>query len=108
LFGVTHYIVSQRTREFGVRLAIGASARGLERLVVGETLRLVAPGIVIGVVAGFALDRLIKSLLTGLEPADASVLMVTVLVQLTAALLAAWLPARRAAATNPLTALRAD
>jgi putative ABC transport system permease protein len=108
LFGVTHYVVSQRQREFGVRLAIGASDGLLQRMVVGETLRLIAPGLVIGLAGGIALDRLIKSQLTGLDTANAGVLAGALAIEMTMAVLAAWLPARRAGRTNPLEALRAE
>lgn len=108
LFGVTHYVVSQRTREFGVRLAIGASGSTLQRMVLGESLRLIAPGVVIGLVAGIALSTLVKSQLTGLERADPRIFVAAVVVEILVALGAAWLPARRASLTSPLVALRAD
>lgn len=108
LFGVTHYVVSQRTREFGVRLAIGASDSLLQRMVVGETLRLIAPGILIGLAGGIALDRLIKSQMRGMESADVRILIGAVAIEIAMATVAAWLPARRAGRTNPLEALRAE
>lgn len=108
LFGVTHYLVSQRTREFGVRLAIGASGGMLQRMVLGESLRLIAPGVVIGFVAGVALSTLVKSQLVGLERPDPRIFAAAVAIEITVALAAAWMPARRAARTNPLLALRAD
>ncbi len=108
LFGVTHYVVSQRTREFGVRLAIGASGGALLRMVLGESLRLIAPGVVIGLIAGAALSTLVKSQLVGLERPDPRLFVVALIIEVTVALAAAWIPARRAAATDPLSALRAD
>lgn len=108
LFGVTHYVVSQRTREFGVRLAIGASGSTLQRMVLGESLRLIAPGVVIGLVGGIALSTLVKSQLVGLERADPRIFAAAVVVEILVALGAAWLPARRASHTSPLVALRAD
>jgi hypothetical protein len=108
LFGVTHYVVGQRTREFGVRLAIGASGANVQRMVLGESLRLIAPGVVIGLAAGIALSTLVKSQLLGLERADPRIFVAAVVVEVFVALAAAWIPARRAAMTNPLVALRAD
>lgn len=108
LFGVTHYVVSQRTREFGVRLAIGASAIDLRRLVLSESLRLIAPGIAIGLLAGSALNALIKSQLIGLERADPRIFAAAIVIEVAVALGAAWLPARRASQTDPLVALRAE
>ncbi len=108
LFGVTHYVVSQRTREFGVRLAIGASGGALQRMVLGESLRLIAPGVVIGLAAGAALSTLVKSQLVGLGRPDPRIFAAAVAIEIVVALAAAWMPARRAARTNPLLALRAD
>jgi putative ABC transport system permease protein len=108
LFGVTHYVVSQRTREFGVRLAIGASSSILERMVVSETVRLIAPGILIGLGGGLLLDRLIRAHFTSAESADPLIMMGAVTLEVGMAVIAAWLPARRAGRTNPLEALRAE
>lgn len=108
LFGVTHYVVSQRTREFGVRLAIGASSSALQRMVLGESLRLIAPGVLIGLVAGAALSSLVKSQLIGLERPDPRIFAAAIVIEIAVALGAAWIPARRAAQTDPLAALRTD
>ena len=108
LFGVTHYLVSQRTREFGVRLAIGASSGALQRLVLAESLRLIAPGVLIGLAAGAALTSLVKSQLFGLNGADPRIFAAALAVEVLVALAAAWMPARSAARTDPLTALRTD
>lgn len=108
LFGVTHYVVSQRTREFGVRLAIGASGPALQRLVLGESLRLIAPGVLIGFLCGAALSTLVRSQLIGLERADPRIFLGAVVIEVLVALAAAWLPARRASRTDPLVALRCD
>jgi ABC-type antimicrobial peptide transport system permease subunit len=108
LFGVTHYVVSQRTREFGVRLAIGASANALQRMVLTESLRLIAPGVVIGLLAGAGLSRLVRSQLIGLDHVNVRIFAIAVVIEITVALTAAWMPARKAGATNPLLALRAD
>lgn len=108
LFGVTHYVVSQRTREFGVRMAIGASGSVLQRMVISESMRLIAPGLVGGLLLGAALNSLIKAQMMGLEPANARTFVLALLVEIAVAVLAAWIPARRAAQVNPLVALRAD
>jgi predicted permease len=108
LFGVTHYVVSQRTRDFGVRLAIGASAGALHRMVLSESVRLIAPGVLIGLIAGAGLSRLIRSQLIGLERVDARIFAAAMLIEVSVALAAAWMPARKAATTNPLSALRAE
>jgi hypothetical protein len=108
LFGVTHFLVGRRTREFGVRLAIGASGNGLQRMVIGETLRLVAPGIVAGLIVGIALTRVVQSSLSGLGSAAPGVVASALAIELSMALAAAWLPARRAASTEPVAALRAE
>ena len=108
LFGVTHYVVSQRTREFGVRLAIGASSGALQRMVLGESLQLIAPGVVLGCVVGLGLSALVKSQLIGLERADPRIFAAAVVIEVAVALAAAWLPARRAGRTDPLSALRTN
>jgi predicted permease len=108
LFGVTHFIVGRRTREFGVRLAIGASGSGLQRMVIGETLRLVAPGIAAGVLLGVGLTRVVQSSLSGMGSAAPGVVAIALAIELGMALAAAWLPARRAASTEPVAALRAE
>jgi putative ABC transport system permease protein len=105
IYGVMSYLVSQRTREIGIRLALGAGGRDILRLVVGNGARLIAGGVVIGVAASFALERLVSSLLFGVTAADsASGIAVAVLAAV--ALLACYLPALRATRVSPLNALR--
>ncbi len=105
IYGVMSYLVTQRTREIGIRLALGASGRDILRLVVGNGARLIAGGVVIGVAASFALQRLVSSLLFGVTAADpASGIAVAVLAGV--ALGACYLPALRAARVDPLHALR--
>lgn len=108
LFGVTHHVVSQRTREFGVRLALGASRVDLRRLVLAEALRLVGPGIVLGGVAGFALSLLIGSRLAGVEAPGPATLLGTLVLQAAVVVAASFQPARRASRVDPLVALRAE
>jgi predicted permease len=105
IYGVMSYLVSQRTREIGIRLALGAGGGDILRLVVGNGARLIAGGILIGLVASFALQRLVSSLLFGVTAADAaSAIAVAVLAAV--ALLACYLPALRATRVDPLHALR--
>ncbi|MCW5560156.1 MAG: ABC transporter permease, partial [Verrucomicrobiae bacterium] len=106
LYGVLSFAVVQRTREIGVRVALGAQQRDVLSLVMGKGLRLALTGAAIGLVGGLTLTRLVSSLLYGVEPTDpltyGSVVMLLVIV----ALLACWLPARRAARVDPMVALR--
>jgi predicted permease len=105
IYGVMAYLVTQRTREIGIRLALGAGASDILRLVVGNGARLVAFGVAIGVAASFALQRLVASLLFGVTAADsASAIAVGVLAAV--ALLACYVPAMRATRVSPLRALR--
>jgi putative ABC transport system permease protein len=105
IYGVMSYLVTQRTREIGIRLALGAGGRDILRLVVGNGARLIAAGILIGLVASFALQRLVSSLLFGVTAADAAS-GVAVAVLAAVALVACYLPALRATRVSPLNALR--
>ncbi len=106
IYGVMAYSVAQRTQEIGIRMALGAQKGDVFRLVVGGGLRLVVGGVVIGVVAALAGMRLLASLLYGVSAADAPTLSTVVLLLGSVALLACWLPARRAAGVDPAIALR--
>jgi putative ABC transport system permease protein len=105
IYGVMSYLVTQRTREIGIRLALGAGGHDILRLVVGNGARLIGAGILIGVAASFALQRLVSSLLFGVTAADASS-GIAVGVLAAVALLACYLPALRATRVDPLHALR--
>ncbi|GJG87630.1 hypothetical protein tb265_28110 [Gemmatimonadetes bacterium T265] len=108
LYGIVAYLGGRRTREIGVRLALGAGRRDVVRLVVGEAMRPVAVGLAVGLLLAFGATRLLTSFLFGVSPLDA-VTFVGVAALLTAvALTASYLPARRAAATDPVRALRAE
>jgi len=106
LYGVMAYGVSRRTREFGIRMAIGAKAGSIVGLVLREAIRWLVAGIATGLAAAWALGRVVRSMLFGLEPTDPVSTAVAVAVLAGAALFAAWIPARRASRVDPIRALR--
>jgi predicted permease len=106
IYGVISYSVAQRTRELGIRIALGATGAQISRLVLGGGLRLTVVGVVVGVIAAMGLTRLLASLLFGVQPLDPPTFAMVTIVLLGAATLATWLPARRASATQPSTVLR--
>jgi putative ABC transport system permease protein len=106
LYGVMSYLMSQRTREFGIRAAVGASSGALLRLVLGQAAKLVSIGIVMGLVGAMLLARSIASLLYGITPFDAATFASVSLLLTVVALLASYIPARRAASVDPMVALR--
>jgi predicted permease len=108
VFAVMAYAVSQRTQEFGVRLALGAAPGQVLRLVLGQGLRLAAIGIVIGLLLTAGVTRLLTAFLHGVHPLDPVVLGGVSILLAAIALLACWLPAWRATRVDPCQALRAD
>jgi putative ABC transport system permease protein len=106
LYGVLSYSVTQRTREIGIRMALGANSPRVMRDVIRDGSRLIVPGIVAGLVAAFALTRLLGSLLYGIEPTDPLTYATVSLVLVIVGLFASWLPARRAMRVDPMIALR--
>jgi len=108
IYGVISYAVSQRTREIGIRLALGARKSELKWMFVRSALVLTATGVAIGVVAAAILTQSIKSLLFGISPLDPLTYVAVPLVLCGAAMLASYMPACRAAGVNPVQALRAD
>jgi putative ABC transport system permease protein len=106
IFGVISYSVSRRTHEFGIRMALGASESEVLRLVLKEVLRLALAGVAVGIAVALGFARLMSSLLFGVRPTDPATLIVLPLLLTGAALLAAYLPARRAASVDPMVALR--
>jgi predicted permease len=108
VFGVTSYGVSQRTREIGVRMALGAQPGGVVRLVLVQGVAAAAAGAVAGLPGAWALGRAVRSLLYGVAPTDPLVLGSVTATLLAVALLAAWLPARRAARVDPIVALQSE
>jgi ABC-type antimicrobial peptide transport system permease subunit len=108
LYGTLAYLTSQRTQEFGVRLALGASAAGILRLVVREGLVLTATGTALGLAAAVAVTRTLRGLLYGVTPLDgATIAGVVALLGAVAAMAIVW-PAWRASRVDPTTALRAE
>ena len=108
IYGVVSYVVSQRTSEIGVRLALGAEPRGVVTLVIRQGGSVVIAGALAGLAIALAGNRLIESLLYGISPRDPGIFVLTTLSLLTIAVIACWLPARRAARIDPVQALRAD
>jgi putative ABC transport system permease protein len=106
VYGVLSYAVSARMREIGIRLALGAGGRRVVALVLGDGLRLAAIGAAIGIVAAIGAARVLRSVLVGVAPADAGLLAIGVAIMLAVAAAAAFLPARRAAAIDPIVVLR--
>jgi len=108
IYGVMSYAVSQRTREMGIRMALGAEQSDITKLVTSNGARLAALGITIGVVAAAISSRLISSLLFGVTATDPMTFVFTALLLSAVTLLASYIPSRRAAGTDPIAALRYD
>ena len=108
LYGVIAYSVSQRTREIGVRMALGAQREAVYRLILGQAGFVAAVGIVVGLVCSIPAARLLRGLLFGVQSWDVPTLIGVAMVLGICALLTSYLPARRAASMNPVEALRAE
>jgi predicted permease len=108
IYGVLSFAVEQRRREIGVRIALGADPQTVRRLVLGEVVRFLAVGGLIGLPVAYVLARVVESILFGVKAADAAVFAAGVLLMVAVALLAAYPPARRAARLDPLEALRSE
>jgi len=108
LYGVLAYVVTQRTREIGVRMALGAQKRDVLSLVIGQGMRLALTGVVVGVLVALALTRVLRSLLYEVKPTEPLMFVAVSLLLVTIALIACWLPARRAARVHPMEALRCE
>jgi hypothetical protein len=108
IYGVIAYIVTQRTREIGIRLALGAQPRQVRSMFLKQGLVLSAMGVAIGLVVALALTRLMSSLLFGIGPTDVPTYLAALGLILAAATLASYLPARRASAIDPVTTLSAE
>jgi predicted permease len=108
VFGVLSFVVAQRTRELGIRMALGAAPGDVRRMVIGYGGRLAAAGLVIGLLGSLALTRLISKLLFGVAPTDPLTFASVSVILLGIGVLASWLPARRATRIDPIAALRSD
>jgi predicted permease len=108
IYALISYSVTQRTQEIGIRMALGASTRNVRRQIVGQTLRLSLIGIAIGTIASWVTARSMSRLLFGVTPADPATFGGMVIVLAGVAVLAGYLPARRASRIDPLIALRAE
>lgn len=108
VYGTLAYSVARRTHEIGVRMALGAQPRSVLSLVLGDVVRMLLPGVALGVAAVLACGRLIAAMLFGLKASDAATLGAAVGVICAVSLAAAYVPARRAARVDPATALRCE
>jgi putative ABC transport system permease protein len=108
IYAVLAYAVSQRTREIGIRIALGAQRRAILVLIVGQGLRLSLAGVGLGLVASFGLNRYLRSLLFGVSPSDPLICGALPALLLVVALAACYFPARRASKVDPMVALRAE
>jgi predicted permease len=108
LYGVMAFGVARRTREFGIRLALGAQARNVQMLVIAQGMRLVLIGVLVGVPVAMAVSQVMKSMLFGLSATDPTTYVGVALLLAMAGWMACWIPARRAAKVDPMVALRCE
>jgi ABC-type antimicrobial peptide transport system permease subunit len=108
LYGLMAYGVSRRTREFGIRMAIGATAGSIVNLVLREAGWVLAAGVALALGGAWAMGYLVSSMLFGIQPTDLASVTAAVTVLSIAALIAAWIPARRASRVDPNLALRSN
>jgi predicted permease len=108
LYGIMSYAVTRRTNEIGIRMALGANAGDVVRMVMKETMLLAGAGMALGFVAALATTRVLSSLLFGLTPNDPATIAMAALLMIAVAMIAGYLPARRASRVDPMTALRCE
>ncbi len=108
LYGVVAYAAEQRTHEFGIRMALGAQTGDVLRMVLAQGLKLAGAGVAIGIVAEIALSRVIATLLYGVKPSDAVTIVSVAALVAGVAMIACWLPARRATRIAPTVALKSE
>ena len=108
IYGVISYAVRQRSHEFGVRMALGASPKGLVKSVVHEGARLLGVSIVLGIAVSAIVSRSLRGMLFGVSPTDVATYVLVAVVLSGVALLACYVPARRSARIDPVNALRAE
>ena len=108
IYGITSYAVAERRQEIGIRMSLGAQTRDILKLVVGQGIKLALVGLLIGLVASIALTRLMKKLLFNVNTTDPLTFIVVAALLVAVALVACYIPARRAASVDPLVALRYD
>jgi putative ABC transport system permease protein len=106
IYGLVSYSVAQRTPELGIRLALGASRRSIFRIILGQGLRLVVAGLLLGLVGAFTLTRMIRTLMFGVTPSDPLTFVAVSSLLIVVTIAAAGLPALRATKLDPLKALR--
>jgi ABC-type antimicrobial peptide transport system permease subunit len=106
LYGVLAYAVTQRTHELGIRMALGAGKRNILALVLGQGVRLALLGIGLGLIGAITLTRVMRALLYEITPTDPLTFAGVTLLLIVVALLASWIPARRAMKVHPMEALR--
>jgi ABC-type antimicrobial peptide transport system permease subunit len=108
IYGVMAQVAARRTQEIGIRIAVGASRRSILRLIVGQGMVHVAVAILVGLAGALALSRVLESLVFDVTAGDPATLAATALLLAAVGLVASWLPARRAAFTDPVEAMRQE